>query len=276
MQSLELFHILCAAPLAAAAAAAAASATRAVTETPKLLICSDSTTANYDNSSDLQGWGYYIGDYLSLPVSNQAKNGRSTRSFINEGLWAALLSNTSAGDLVLIEMGHNDDDGDPTADPDDRATLPGVGNATVLVTNSTGDVETVHTFGWYLRAMVGDVRAVEAVPVLSGMVNRNYWTGDALQPDWPFADYAQEVAVQMGVEFVNHTGYSVEAWQSMGPTEAKTYYPDDNTHTNWPGARINAETFVQAVKYHCDGDSILKQYLNAKAADVKEPAAQPC
>jgi rhamnogalacturonan acetylesterase len=76
-------------------------------EEPKLLICSDSTTANY-TSGVLQGWGFYVGEYLSVPVVNLAKNGRSTRSFIREGLWAELLKRTRPGDWVVVEMGHND------------------------------------------------------------------------------------------------------------------------------------------------------------------------
>lgn len=81
--------------------------------TPKLLICSDSTTANYNLTSPLQGWGFHIPNYLSIPVLNLAVNGRSSRSFISEGKWQALLDKTMAGDFVLIEMGHNDDS-DPT------------------------------------------------------------------------------------------------------------------------------------------------------------------
>lgn len=81
--------------------------------TPKLLICSDSTTANYNLSSPLQGWGFHVPSYLSIPVLNLAVNGRSSRSFIAEGKWQALLDKTVAGDFVLIEMGHNDDS-DPT------------------------------------------------------------------------------------------------------------------------------------------------------------------
>jgi rhamnogalacturonan acetylesterase len=182
----------------------------AVQAATKVLICSDSTTANYDpTTTNLQGypsslpllvtelltctsWGYYIGNYLSISVSNLARNGRSTRSFINEGLWASLLASTNAGDYVIIEMGHNDD-GDPTTDTADRATLPGIGNDSVVVITSTGASETVHSFGWYLRKMIVDVRAKGATPVLSGMVPRNYWTGSTLQSVWPFAVYAHEV-----------------------------------------------------------------------------------
>ncbi|KAL5314229.1 hypothetical protein ACEPPN_018654 [Leptodophora sp. 'Broadleaf-Isolate-01'] len=132
-------------------------------------------------------------------------------------------------------MGHNDD-GDPTTDTADRATLPGIGNDSVVVTTSTGVSETVYSFGWYLRKMIVDVRAKKATPVLSGMVPRNYWSGNTLQSVWPFAVYAQEVAIQTSVEYVGHTKYSVDRWQALGPTTAKTYYPNDNTHTSPAGA----------------------------------------
>jgi len=231
-----------------------------VSATPKLLICSDSTTANY-TSGDLQGWGYYIHDYLSINVINLARNGRSTRSFINDGLWAALLAQTSSSDIVVIEMGHNDD-GDPTTDTDERAVLPGILNNTVAVTLANGTTETVHSFGWYLRKMIVDVRVKSAVPVLSGMVPRNYWTGNTLQSDWPFADYAKQVATQTAIEYVDHTKYSVNRWQALGSTKAATYYPDSqSTHTDAAGAVINAEAFVTAVQ--CESPtSTIKQWLN--------------
>ncbi|KFZ24724.1 hypothetical protein V502_00785 [Pseudogymnoascus sp. VKM F-4520 (FW-2644)] len=225
---------------------------------PKLLICSDSTTANYASGA-LQGWGYYIGDYLSITVSNQAKNGRSTRSFINEGLWDTLISDVTEGDFVVIEMGHNDDV-DLSTDTADRGTLPGIGDDSVTVTTSTGESEVVYSFGYYLRKMIEDVQAAGGIPLLSGMVNRNYWDGTTLQSDWPFATYAQEASYYT-------PPYSVKKWQSMGPTTAKTFFPNDNTHTSPEGAVINAETFVEAVKC-ASATSQLLQYLNSTGTAV--------
>ncbi|KAF1932139.1 carbohydrate esterase family 12 protein [Didymella exigua CBS 183.55] len=227
-------------------AIAAVSAVPTAAAAPKVLICSDSTTANYAEGSVLQGWGYYLHNYLTIPVVNLAVNGRSTRSFINEGKWTALLAQTNPGDFVLVEMGHNDDV-DPTTDTRDRGVLPGAGNETIVVTTATGANETVHTFGWYLRSMIADVRAQHAVPVLSGMVPRNYWTGDTLQARWPFADTAQLVARTARVQYVDHTKYGVNALQALGPVQAKTLFPNDNTHTNPAGAVLNAEAFVTGV-----------------------------
>lgn len=198
-------------------------------------------------------------------MSNLAVNGRSTRSFINEGKWTSLLASTNAGDFVIIEMGHNDDV-DPTTDTKDRGTLTGSGEETVVVTTSTGTKETVHTFGWYLRKMIADVKAKNAVPIISGMVPRNYWTGNTLQANWPFANTAKEVAQKAGVQYVDHTKYSVAAFQALGPTKAKTYFPNDNTHTNPAGAQINTKTFAQGVK--CGSKISLASYLNADGKAV--------
>lgn len=210
-----------------------------------------------------------------MDVNNLAKNGRSTRSFINEGLWSALLSATRAGDFVVIEMGHNDDV-DPTTDVKDRGTLPGIGSETVTILTQAGVNETVHTFGWYLNKMISDVKAKKATPIISGMVPRNYWTGDTVQSGWAFADYAKQVANARKVEYINHTAYSVALFQSFGPTKAKTYYPNDNTHTNPAGAVLNTQTFVQAVKCHCGGKSKLARDLNKAAKAIKTPKCQPC
>ncbi|KAL0941307.1 rhamnogalacturonan acetylesterase [Colletotrichum truncatum] len=245
---------------------AAVTAFIAVSAQAKVLICSDSTTATWPADSVIQGWGYYIGDYLTLPVTNLAKAGRSLRSFINEGRWDTLLKETVAGDYVIIEMGHNDD-GNPKNDTKDRFTLPGTGNDFIVVTNSTGQKETVHSFGYYLRGMIADVKAKKAIPVVSGMVNRNYWKGSTLQSNWPFAVYAQEVAQQESVAYVDHTKYSVAAFQAMGQTKATTYFPEDKTHTSWPGAKINAETFVEALKCGSGGSGLVK-YLNAAGKAV--------
>lgn len=161
-------------------------------------------------------------------------------------------------------MGHNDD-GDPKTAGDVRSTLPGVGEETVVGANG----EVVHTFGYYLRQMIADVKAKGGIPIISGMIHRNYWKNNVLQSNWPFATYASQVASAAGIEYLDHTKYSVALFQAMGPEKAKTYFPNDNTHTNWPGALLSAETFVTAVKCKAP-TSQLKQYLNQKAKNISQ------
>jgi rhamnogalacturonan acetylesterase len=182
-------------------------------------------------------WGHYLGEYMSIPVHNLAIAGRSTRSFMNEGSWAKLLAQTSPGDYVLIEMGHNDE-ADPTKGDKyaERGTLAGIGyeSKTIMI---HGKEERVHTFGHYLRVMIEGVQERQAVPILSGMVPRNYWNGTKLRSDWPFATYARQIASIAKIEYIDHTAYSVKRFGQMGPAKSKTYYPSDNTHTNPEGAK---------------------------------------
>lgn len=211
---------------------------------PKLLIIGDSTVANYEDGP-LQGWGKYIGEYVNLSVMNLARNGRSTRSYRNDGLWNALLSLASPGDFVLIEMGHNDE-GDIRKPNNTRAfrnTLPGIGDETLpyKIPGARNRTETVHTFGWYLKQMIIDARERDAIPILSGLTPRSTWANSTgspmLKADYAYRDYAQTVAEELKVDFIDHTKYSVRELQSMGQVDAKKLFPMDSTHTSPAGAR---------------------------------------
>jgi rhamnogalacturonan acetylesterase len=213
---------------------------------PKVLIAGDSTTAHYDQSK-LQGWGHFLGEYVSMSVMNNAVNGRSTRSFRNEGLWARTLSLSAPGDFIIIEFGHNDD-GDirnPNNTRASRNTLPGTGDDAVgyrvLGSNRT---EIVHTFGWYLKQMIIDVRERGAIPIVSSLTPRNNWTkgknstADAkLRTNYNFRDYAKTAAEELKAEFIDHNTYGLMALADMGEADAKKLFPTDNTHTNAEGAR---------------------------------------
>jgi lysophospholipase L1-like esterase len=57
------------------------------------------------------GWGMpfvYFFD-STVEVDNRAQNGRSTRTFIEEGRWQPVADNVQEGDYVFIQFGHNDE-----------------------------------------------------------------------------------------------------------------------------------------------------------------------
>ena len=84
----------------------------------------DSTMANKDTTGGKQerGWGMVLQQYFDnhVVVDNHAVNGRSTKSFINEGRWDKVLAKIKPGDYVFIQFGHNDEKPQP-----DRHTDPG-------------------------------------------------------------------------------------------------------------------------------------------------------
>lgn len=77
---------------------------------PTVHLIGDSTVASYAVTDIQAGWGQEIGNYLGSDyiVSNRAIGGRSTASFYREGRLEEVLLSLKPGDLVLIQLGHND------------------------------------------------------------------------------------------------------------------------------------------------------------------------
>ncbi len=78
----------------------------------KIFIAGDFTAANKEVKAFPEtGWGMpfaYFFDSI-VTVDNRAKNGRSTRTFISEGLWRKLIDDVHEDDYVFIQFGHNDE-----------------------------------------------------------------------------------------------------------------------------------------------------------------------
>jgi DNA sulfur modification protein DndE len=71
----------------------------------------DSTMADKPAEDNPErGWGQLFGTFFdsTVTVRNHARNGRSTGSFIREGLWDSVLSGLSKGDYLVVQFGHND------------------------------------------------------------------------------------------------------------------------------------------------------------------------
>lgn len=77
-----------------------------------IFLVGDSTVANkpFKDGNPEKGWGQVFPLYLKegIKVENHAVNGRSTKSFIDEGKWQAVVEKLKPGDYVIVEFGHND------------------------------------------------------------------------------------------------------------------------------------------------------------------------
>ena len=92
----------------------------------KIFMIGDSTMANKDISGGglERGWGMMLKNFFTddVIIDNHAKNGRSSKSFISEGLWRKVCEQIKPGDYVFIQFGHNDEKQDTA-----RHTEPGIG-----------------------------------------------------------------------------------------------------------------------------------------------------
>src|SRR5579871_936836 len=228
---------------------------------PTLFVAGDST-ANLPNH---RGWGDPVADYFDatqITVLNRACGGRSARTFLNEGLWNRIVAELRPGDYVLIQFGHND--GGAPDQPPARADLPGIGNETMRFATADGRTELIHTFGWYIRKFVQDVKAKGAHPIVLSLTVRNVWRNGKVERGLgkgQFGKWSEAVANEEGVPFLDVTNIIADAYESMGEKQVKPLFTPDRTHTTHAGADLNASLIVAGLK---GSGSPLTQFLSAK------------
>lgn len=225
-------------------------------ERPSLYAIGDSTVKNGKGKGDggLWGWGNYIGDYFDtskIHVENEALGGTSSRTFQSMGLWDKVLNRLKPGDFVLMQFGHNDNGAlDDTARA--RGTIRGNNEESREIYNPlTKKQEVVHSYGWYIRKFITDIRSKGATAVVLSPIPRNSWKDAKVnRASEDYGKWAAEAAQQEGVLFIDLNKIIADQYDKEGEEKVKaTYFTStDHTHTNEAGARLNAASVVSGIK----------------------------
>ena len=221
------------------------------TNLPTIFIAGDSTAAR-GSGTNQQGWAVPFADYFDrskVNVVNRARGGRSSRTFITEGLWDQLLADVEPGDIVLIQFGHNDA-GAINDSSRARGSLRGVGEETEEIDNQiTKKHEIVHTFGWYINRMIADTKAKGAMPIVLSLTVRDVWKdGQVERGSGRYSQWSAEVAKTNGVQFVDAMNLVADKLDALGQEKVHALYPRDHTHFNSVGADLHAATVVSGLK----------------------------
>jgi len=218
---------------------------------PTVFIIGDSTVKNSTNG--LQGWGDPIADLFDqarIRIENRARGGRSSRTFLTEGLWDQILAELKPGDFVLMQFGHND--GGAVNDASRaRGSLRGVGEETEEIDNLiTKKHEVVHTYGWYMRKFVSDAKAKGATSIVLSQIPRNIWKdGKVERVGSTYGGWAAEVAKSQGAFFIDLNEIVAKQYEAIGQEKVgKEYFLTDHTHTTPLGARLNAESVASGLR----------------------------
>ncbi len=255
---------------------------------PTVFIVGDSTARN---GADL-GWGDHFAQFFDtsrINVANRAIAGRSARSYIDEGHWTTTLAEMKSGDYLLLQMGHNDGGDLGGAKP--RGDLKGIGDDTQDVAQTTGPyagkIETIHTFGWYLRKMIDDAKVKGVHPILLTPTIRNIWTagdgshcGAATQPACPagahiehdmgYNDWVRQVAAQENIPVLELGNIEADRLEALGPEKTAPLFPKDHTHTSPEGADLVAQCVATTLRTSNDP---LSRYLKpAGESSTNSPA----
>ena len=236
---------------------------------PTLFIVGDSTARNGANL----GWGDHLAPLLDttrINVANRARAGRSSRTYINEGLWAHTLDEMKSGDFLVLQMGHNDGGDLDGAKP--RGSLKGIGEETKALPQTTGPLagmtETVHTYGWYVRKMIDEAKAKGVHPILMTLTVRNIWTPGSdgkpqIERDMGYTAFIREIASQEHLPVLELSSVEAARLQALGPEKTAALFPKDHTHSSAEGATLIAQDVVETLR---DGQTGLKAYLRSESS----------
>lgn len=236
---------------------------------PTLWIAGDSTVRN----SRLQrGWGQDIGRFLDggkIRVANRAIGGRSSRTFFTEGRWDKMLAEMKAGDLVLIQFGHNDV-GPLGEGGKYRGSIKGTGEETEQIRRPDGSVETVHSYGWYLRRYARTAKAKGATVVLCSPVPHKKFDSQGKFPgDWQeWRVWVKSSAEAEGVHFLDLADIVGGVYSEMGSAAVDALFADKGTHTNAAGSLLNARCVVAGMR--ALPGKPLEPFLNAAGKGIGE------
>ncbi|WP_459194055.1 rhamnogalacturonan acetylesterase [Halosimplex sp. J119] len=202
----------------------------------------DSTMAEKDPEERPEtGWGMPFPEYVdeSVTVRNYARNGRSTRTFLEEDRWEPVVENLSEHDYVFVQFGHNDE-----VPSKEQYTPP-------------------EEFVANLEKFVGETREHEANPVLLTPIARRHFDEDDQLEDTheEYAALTRDVARERDVPLIDADERSRALLRELGPEASKSLYlhlspgehdnyPDgiaDDTHFSREGARRMAELVLDGI-----------------------------
>lgn len=217
------------------------------TSRPTVFMIGDSTMADKPTADSAleRGWGMMLAGFFTddVAVSNHAVNGRSSKSFLDEGRWEVVRQQLRPGDYVVIQFGHNDEK--PKAD---RHTDPGT------------------TFDDHLRLYCRETLERGATPILMNAIVRRHFVGDTLtDTHGAYLDSPRRVAEELGIPFVDANRITHDLVQGLGDEPSKRLFMHiapgtnravpkgrtDDTHLNIRGGRVVASLLVDAMADVC-------------------------
>jgi lysophospholipase L1-like esterase len=220
----------------------------------RIVLVGDSTVAEGG------GWGPGFCAVVTKNVTciNDARNGRSSKSYYNEGLWKKALADK--GDYYLIQFGHND--------------MPGKGPDRETDPNTT--------FAANIRRYIAETRANGAVPVIvTSLSRRTYKDGKVVEDLKAYATAARQVALEENVTVVDLNAISTGMLNKMTQEDADrfdaTAHPDARAENSGKAApaldRTHLNAYGQKVFGRLVADNLIRTQVELGPDVIGEPVA---
>ena len=197
----------------------------------KIYYLGDSTAAfNGPETYPQTGMSQGLAELAAVEVISLAKNGRSTKSFLDEGLFVPAQEAMGPGDLVLIQFGHNDEKADPARHTDPQTSYKD-----------------------NLLFFIREARSRGAMPVLVTSIARRLFDEEGTFLPGSHGAYPEAVR-QLGraekVPVIDLTAVTEEFLARLGDEASKPLFmwPIDNTHLKPEGAAKMAEFLAEGLR----------------------------
>ena len=201
----------------------------------KIWMIGDSTMASKKPERKPEsGWGVEFAQFVKngVVVKNKAASGRSTKSFIAEKRWKAVLDSIQPGDFVIIQFGHNDQRKDSLVYADANTTYKEL-----------------------LKKYIKETREKGGKPVICTPVVRRHFDGkgNLLDTHGDYPKAVRELAKETKTPLVDMEALTRKLVTDLGPEKSKDLFTMrknglDSTHLCHAGALQVAELFVKNAK----------------------------
>lgn len=212
----------------------------------KIILMGDSTMQTNDATTYPQvGWGQMLPLFFksNIKILNFAKNGCSTKSFYDLGIFNKVLNEIEEGDYCFIQFGHNDQK---------------VDNPLRYTNKDT-------TYKTNLSFYIDEIKQRKGIPVLLTSIYRRYFDDNKQIMEEVHQGYPEamiELAWQEDVLVLDICRLSKELLSALGEENSKRLfmifpagdyhnYPqgmNDNTHLRSDGAFLMAKLVVDELK----------------------------
>lgn len=197
---------------------------------PRIFMVGDSTMANKPLELPERGWGMALGEFFAggVTVDNHAQNGRSTKSFIDEGRWDKVVAALKEGDFVIIQFSHNDEKKEDPKRYTDPAT----------------------SFRDNLRRFIAETRRHGATPILATPVCRRKFdaAGKLVPTHGAYPDAMRAVAKETSTPLLELERATARWLQDAGDVPSRKFFMwiEPGAYPKIPDGRKDDTHFVEA------------------------------
>ena len=137
----------------------------------------------------------------------------------------------------------------------------------------TDIIDTVYSYGGYMRKYIEEIRAKGAHPILMSLTPRNAYDDNDKIVRKPHGEWLKAIANEQNVPYVDLNEISGQKLDRYGHWKESYHFYKDNIHTSKFGAEMNARSAAEGIMANGDSqlDELKAMMINVLTVAVANP-----